>query len=145
MSTHGILKVALVAVLLVGGGAAWADGGRGHGGGYRGGGYHGGGYHGGGWRGSVYLGLPLFAPYYSSWPYYGYGGYGGYYGPGPWYPPAVVGVPTTPPVYIEQAPQAAAPAQQYWYWCADPQGYYPTVRDCRQPWTPVLPQPNVQQ
>ena len=136
MSTRRLLRIALLAGLLIGAGSAWADGGRRHGG-------HGHGYS----RGSfgVYLGAPLFAPYYygyGAWPYYGYGGY---YGPGPWYPPAVVAVPSTPPVYIERAPQPSAPAPaQYWYWCADPQGYYPTVRECRQAWTPVLPQPPAQ-
>lgn len=141
MNARAILRSALVAVMLAGAATAWAGGGRGHGGGW-----HGGAHYGGGWHGNVgvYLGAPLFSPYYySPWPYYGYSGY---YGPGAWYPPAVVGVPTTPPVYIERAPQAAAPAaQQYWYWCADPQGYYPTVRECRQPWTPVLPQPDARQ
>lgn len=92
---------------------------------------------------SVYLGVPLWAPpaYYGS-PWYG-GGY--WYGPGY---TTVVPVPSQPPVYIERgqdegapAPEAAAPAQGWWYWCTDPEGYYPTVRECPGGWQQVAPQP----
>lgn len=75
-------------------------------------------------------------PYpYSSWyypPYY----YSPYY-----YPPAVVTVPAEPPVYIERG-EAAEPAPQasaYWYYCADPQGYYPNVGQCPGGWQAVPP------
>ena len=30
----------------------------------------------------------------------------------------------------------------YWYWCDDPQGYYPYVQECNGPWIPVAPTPN---
>lgn len=51
------------------------------------------------------------------------------------YPPPVYVPPPPPPVYIEKEP-----AQSYWYYCTDPQGYYPTVRDCPEGWLKVLPQ-----
>ena len=70
--------------------------------------------------------LPVY-PYYPQ-PYY--------------YPPAVVTVPSQPPVYIQQAP---AVVQQnppgYWYYCNNPQGYYPSVRECYGSWQQVPPSP----
>lgn len=94
---------------------------------------------------SVYLApVPLWAPPI----YHGIPWYGGAY----WYEPGyttVVPVPTQPPVYIERSPdegapvpQAAAPGQGWWYWCSDPQGYYPGVRECPGGWQPVAPQPS---
>lgn len=75
-----------------------------------------------------------YAPYYYSSPYY----YSPYY-----YPPSVVTVPTEPPVYIERE-GAAEPAPQTsasWYYCADPQGYYPYVEQCPGGWQAVPPRP----
>lgn len=122
----------LVAASLAGASSAWAHGGR------------------GGARVGVYFGAPApfyhapryYAPrvyyppaplYVAPWPVYGASFYS--------YPPPVVAVPSAPPTYIEQAPFASAPQQQdAWYWCADPQGYYPTVRECPGGWQPVAPQ-----
>lgn len=63
------------------------------------------------------------------------------------YAPVVV-APAQPQVYIEQAPapvqpqvQAAPPPENYWYYCNNPQGYYPYVRDCAAGWQRVAPQP----
>lgn len=85
--------------------------------------------HGGGFR--VYPSL--------SWSF----GYG--YGPfwSPYYPPRVY-VPVQPPIYIEQAPVApAAPAaENYWYYCSNPQGYYPYVQQCSVDWQLIPPTPN---
>jgi hypothetical protein len=53
--------------------------------------------------------------------------------------PSPVIVETAPPVYQEQ-PQPQA-AQQYWYYCQDPQGYYPYVQQCPRGWQPVSPTP----
>lgn len=39
-----------------------------------------------------------------------------------------------PPVYSE-------PDQFYWYYCQDPQGYYPYVKSCPGGWTRVVPTP----
>lgn len=75
-----------------------------------------------------------YSPYY---PYY-YPYYSPYY-----YPPAVVTVPATPPVYIEREDDSAAlPGASYWYYCADPQGYYPDVSECPGGWRAVSPQPD---
>ncbi|MFT3802207.1 MAG: hypothetical protein QM766_13430 [Burkholderiaceae bacterium] len=88
----------------------------------------------------VYMGGPIYGPgYYGPYPYY----WGGPY----YYPPAVVTVPvpTTPPVYVEQTPQSAAPVPAnpsgYWYYCAKPAGYYPTVKECSSAWQRVAPLP----
>jgi hypothetical protein len=56
-------------------------------------------------------------------------------------PGVVVGPPVViaPPVYQEQ-PQPQT-AQQYWYYCQDPQGYYPYVQQCPRGWQPVSPTP----
>ncbi|HMN83128.1 MAG TPA: hypothetical protein PKA20_24810 [Burkholderiaceae bacterium] len=106
------------------------------------------GYHGHGPRArvGVYIGAPvvLGAWHYGYRPYYGYGYPYPYY-----YPPTTVV--TSPPVYIEQSPQAAAaapqaaapasPAASYWYYCANPDGYYPYVKECPNGWQQVAPQP----
>lgn len=82
--------------------------------------------------------------------YYGYGsfGYGNpffypqfFYSPYYAYPPTVV-VPATPPVYIQQ--EITPPVQiqtQYWYYCRNPEGYYPYVKQCPNGWLQVPPQP----
>jgi hypothetical protein len=79
---------------------------------------------------------------------------------GPWYPypvgypypyaypypypaaPAVLPAPPAQTVYVEN-PQAAAPAPaaNTWYFCRNPQGYYPYVKQCSGAWEPVPAQP----
>ena len=65
--------------------------------------------------------------------------FGGPFWWGPWpaypYPPAAVQ--STPPTYIQQAPASSA----YWYYCQNPQGYYPAVPQCPGGWMTVVPQP----
>ena len=105
--------------------SAWA------GGGHHGGHGHGHGHWGGGhWRGgvSLHLGAPFFWPYYSYAPVY--------------YPQPVVVAPAPQVVYVEQAQAPVAPpsVQQYWYYCGNPQGYYPNVQACPSGWQKVLPQ-----
>lgn len=64
-------------------------------------------------------------------------------------PPGFAPGPAEPPEYVEREPQPDEPAEPaqappqpgYWYWCTDPQGYYPTVRECPQGWLQVAPQP----
>lgn len=126
-----------------------------HGGGYRGGGGQVGGYYGGGYYGGVYyrgghryygggprifvggyFGFPWF-PYY---PYpYGYYFYGyPYYYHYPYAYPPSPDYPYTsdqPPVYSEQE------QPRYWYYCRDPEGYYPYVTSCPGGWTRVNPVP----
>lgn len=145
-----------------GGGGGGFGGGGGHygGGGYGGGGGHyggyGGGHYGGGYGGGHYGGYygggrgVYYGGYYGGLGIgiYGLGlGYGlGYYGsPYYAYPPAVVTVPSAPPVYIEQGGGQAAPSPQsqpnYWYYCADAKAYYPYVKECPGGWQQVEPQP----
>lgn len=121
--------LALLAVVLLAGTASWPQVASAH-----------------GWRVGVAIGGPVWGPgYYGPYgPYGAYGPYGWGY-PYPYYPPAVVAVPTSPPVYVEQqptAPAAAEPTEQgYWYYCRNPAGYYPTVKECSGPWQKVAPLP----
>jgi hypothetical protein len=87
-------------------------------------------------------------------------GHGGHYGGGvPWWwivpplvmlstlpayqqydqPPTIIQQPAPPTVIMQ--PPAAAPAPQYWYYCANPKGYYPYVGSCPGGWRPVSPTP----
>jgi hypothetical protein len=82
----------------------------------------------------INLGVPIGPWYYP--PYYPY--------------PPMVAVPTypnivaaqpSPPVYIEKGGEGLpATSSNYWYYCPDPQGYYPYVQECRTGWLTVLPQ-----
>jgi hypothetical protein len=99
---------------------------------------HGGGHGGGHFGFGLYLGAPYIYPYS---PYY--------YPPYPYayYPPTVV-VPAQPQVYIEQDNQQPAPSQtsapqanNYWYYCDKPEGYYPYVKECPAGWQKVSPTP----
>ena len=111
---------------------------------------YGGGYYGP--RVGVYVGSPWYwgpswywgAPFYwgSSWAWGAPSYTGGYpYGwgyPG-WRYDAAGGYPSAP-VYTERdvPPVASAPSGS-WYYCADPQGYYPHVSLCNRPWVEVAP------
>ena len=48
-----------------------------------------------------------------------------------------------PPVVIQQQPPVYVQPEQleenYWYYCPDPQGYYPYIRDCASGWMKVVP------
>lgn len=123
-----------------GGGGGHFGGGRHFGGGHFGGG-HFGGHHGGwGFGPSFYgfgLGYGLGSYYGGYYPYYG--GYGDYYGY-----PSVVTVPSTPPVYIQQSPPVVQQYQSgYWYYCSNPEGYYPYIKECLNGWQQVEPRPSV--
>lgn len=88
-------------------------------------------------RVGVYIGVPFAYPWYAMPP--------PYYSPYYYYPPQVV-VRPEPQVYIERAaPQTAPPpapqTQNYWYYCTNPQGYYPYVKDCPGGWLHVVPTP----
>lgn len=116
-------------------------------------------YYGGGYRG--YYGGPRITfgvgvgvgPVYGYGPYYPYSGWGYPY-PAypaypaypvyPAYPPTVIVTRPAPTVYVERAPdmvEQTAPPAGYWYWCADAQGWYPTVPECRSGWQAVPPRP----
>lgn len=60
-----------------------------------------------------------------------------YFYPAPVYP---YPDPYLPPAAVAGPPQAAAPSQ-YWYYCTNPQGYYPYVPQCRVAWQAVPPSP----
>jgi hypothetical protein len=66
-----------------------------------------------------------------------------YYPPYPYYPP-VVTVPSAPPTYIQQGEAEPAPPLSYWYYCEQPQGYYPYVKQCPGGWQKVPSQPPAQ-
>lgn len=127
----------------------------GHGGYYKPGGtyyrppYYGrGGYYGHGWHDhddddwnvGIVVNPFLFGSWYYPGPYYPY--YSPYYyPPSPYYYPGAVTVPATPPVYIERGESEEPQASASWYYCADPQGYYPYVKQCKGAWQPVAPRP----
>ena len=102
----------------------------------------------GGYRGHapVYRSAPVVRVRPSPVIVYGWGvPYGAWWhgwpgSPATYYGPAVVGVPASPPVYVEQGAEASgAPVAGYWYWCAEPHGYFPDVRDCPVGWQAVMP------
>lgn len=102
-------------------------------------GWHGHGRHGGhfgvgvvigpGWGGGWWP-----SPYYPYYPYYPYAPYYPYYTQ----PPVVVEQP--PDVYVQPSPETQKPT--YWYYCPDPQGYYPYVKKCPNGWMKVVPPEN---
>lgn len=117
--------------------AALARGGHGHGHGHHGHGHRHGhfnfGINIGGFNSGFYG--PGFYPY------------GSYAFPGPYFaqpryrysPSPVVSV--TPPVYIQREQSSVAqPQAGYWHYCRNPEGYYPTVKNCPAGWIPVAPQ-----
>jgi hypothetical protein len=77
-----------------------------------------------GWGPRIYLGVPYPYPY----PYYA-----------PYYAAPPVVVQESSPVYVQPAPQPEEPS--YWYYCQNPQGYYPYVKQCPNGWMRVTPSP----
>lgn len=126
-----LLVTLLLLPVLTGSADAWVRSGGWHGGGRAA--WHGGGWHGGGccWgAGAFAFGLGVGA--LATAPLW--------YAPGYVYaaPPPVVVSPPPEPVY--QAPQTyMAPPRSYWYYCQDPQGYYPTVPQCPGGFMTVVP------
>lgn len=116
-------------------GGRYSGGHSGYGGhsGWRG--YHaGGGHHQHSSGSRFYFGTTfLYGP-----PWYSYPGYPAY----PYYPyyyaaPPVV-IETPPPVYVQPDTRAEQEAY-YWYYCQDPQGYYPYIKSCPGGWMKVVP------
>lgn len=114
-----------------GGGGGWHGGGGSHGTAWHGGGGHWGhGGHGVFFGTRIFVGPGFWGPWWygPAYPYYPY----------PYYaaPPAVVQ--QEPQVYIQQSePQPQQP--NYWYYCQNPQGYYPHVQQCPGGWMTVVP------
>lgn len=126
----------------VGRGGDYRGGGYSHGGGYNGGGHYGGGYYGGGhggWYGGTYFSSSIFlGPYWGPWwwgPSYPY--------PYPYYsgPSVVIEQAPQPQQYFDKEDQGVKGDEQYWYYCKDPEGYYPYVKRCPQGWMKVVPTP----
>lgn len=77
----------------------------------------------------VGVGVPFPYPYY--YPYYA-----------PYYYPSIVYA-QPPAIYAPQpAAPAGAPAAQTWYYCNNPQGYYPYVSACPGGWREVPATPH---
>jgi len=75
------------------------------------------------------VGIPLYGPpAYGPMPYWG---------PPPYYYPAppVVVVPQQPQTYVQRNQQES----NYWYYCQNPQGYYPYIKSCPGGWMKVVP------
>ena len=112
-----IICIALAAMALILAGSTNGEARRGHG------------HHGGHFSVGVFAG-PGWGPgwgwpYYPSYPYYPY--YSG--------PPVVVQ--QEPETYIQRDSQDEE--QIYWYFCKDPEGYYPYVKNCPKGWLKVMP------
>jgi len=86
----------------------------------------------------------------------GHGGHGSHVGVGiwlwpgwwgPYYYPSYYPYYADPPIVIQEQPevyvQPSQPSEQpiYWYFCKDPQGYYPYVKQCPNGWMKVVPTP----
>lgn len=69
-----------------------------------------------------YWGAPVWGPQY-------YYGAPSYYGP----PPVII---QPPPVYVQRG-QAES---DYWYYCDNPQGFYPYIQSCPGGWMKVVPE-----
>lgn len=63
-------------------------------------------------------------------------------GPAYYYPPPPVYYAPPPVVYAPPpAPTPVAPQAQTWYYCDNPQGYYPYVSNCASGWRQVPARP----
>lgn len=115
---------------------------RGHGGKHYKAHHYGRGGHHGVWRGHRGYWRPR--AYWGPRPYWGFRfNWGGpvVVGP-PWYP---YGYYSSPPVIVQKQPPVVVQPEQrsdnYWYYCQNPQGYYPYVKSCPGGWMKVVPQP----
>ena len=61
---------------------------------------------------------------------------------GPW--PVPFGFSAPPPVIVQQQPpvfvQPEQEAANFWYYCQEPQGYYPYIKNCPGGWMRVVPE-----
>ncbi len=144
---------------VIGGGGGGGGGSRGGGGHMHSGGSHRHFNHGhrhhnhigigfGGFYSPGFFGPGFFGSgYYGGYPYsYRYRYPSAYYYPNNYYSSPFI-APSGPTVYIQREAPAAAPAQQttnYWYYCRNPEGYYPYVKQCPEGWLQVAPQPTPQ-
>jgi len=100
------------------------------------------GYYNPGFWGGNYYNLGFFGP-----DSYGYRSFG-YTDPflRPYYAsPTTVAAPSRPPAYIQQQESKTIQTKNnYWYYCRDPEGYYPHIKECPGGWLQVAPQPSAQ-
>lgn len=94
------------------------------------------GYPRGFYGGSFAFGGPGFYPGFG----FGYGFDYPFYPPYYAYPPVIRIVPETPPVYVQRGESTPLVAN-FWYYCRNPAGYYPSVQTCPGGWYPVAPLP----
>lgn len=134
---NGVFGI-VVLLVLVTGNAAWARGGHRHGQGHLNFSIHIGGYNHG------FYGSRYFSP-----GFYGYRSHGF---PGPSlngssryrYLPRMA-APVVPAVYIEREQTGRMqPEMNYWHYCRNPGGYYPTVESCPDGWIQVAPRKAMQ-
>ena len=59
------------------------------------------------------------------------------------YHPRETNKPVEPPVYVQRQKTELSAAEilpEYWHYCNNPKGYYPSVKKCPDGWLPVAPQ-----
>ena len=83
--------------------------------------------HGGHVSLGFYIGAPFWGPGWWGPAYTGY----------PYYPPRTVTIRQQPDTYSSQSVPADKPT--YWYFCTEPEGYYPYVKHCPKGWLKVVP------
>lgn len=113
------------------GGAGGTRGRTGFRGGNFGRGFYGRGVFGGGYGAGLVLDPAFdweFGPFYGPFDY-------GFYDPYAYAEPPVV----VPPVASGVVPSPAVPGSKYWYYCSNPAGYFPYIRQCQVPWQTVPP------
>jgi hypothetical protein len=149
MRRNMVVAVIIFLLAILASSVAWAHGSRhGHGFTHQGLGHHGHRGHGRGHghfhsRGRVEI--IIGAPLPGSWHYRGGSPY--YYGQHHVYTyPPVIAAPSAPPVYIERGAaggleDSLQQPRAYWYYCSNPQGYYPYVSNCPLGWQQVPAQP----
>ncbi len=107
-----------------------------HGGGHHGGGFHHGGHHhhhhGHRWHGSYGFYMDLTPAFWYPWYYHPYPYYGGYYG-------GSTVIVQQPVQYVSR--EDSGNGGNYWYYCHNPQGYYPYISQCNARWVKVRPFP----
>ena len=151
---------------------AWARGGHGEGSviggggdGGRGGGFSGSHQHFNRSNSHYHLGIgfggfyspSFFGPGFFGSGYYNYPGYpysyryrypGAYYYPRGYYSSPSVIAPSAPIIYIQREAPVTSQTQSvqtnYWYYCRNPEGYYPYIKQCPEGWLQVAPQPTPQ-
>jgi hypothetical protein len=145
MKRNMAVAVVIFLLALLASSVAWA-GGSFHGRGFSHHGQRHHGHHHSRARVDIIIGAPLAGSWY-------YRTHPGYYAQPPYYaysyPPAIA-MQSSPPVYIERGDQQDEKQDQlqlqqppaHYYYCTNPQGYYPYVRVCPRGWEQVPAQPS---